>query len=73
MFYRKLIIQNIFRKTKNKVYAKFLDVFMTKSILESIGMKDTKRWYDYFHLKLNLEKALLCKWKILYQTIESMC
>ena len=43
MFYRKLIIQNIFRKAKNKVYAKFLDVFMTKSILESIGMKDTKR------------------------------
>ena len=43
MFYRKLIIQNIFTKTKNKVYAKFLDVFMTKSILESIGMKDTKR------------------------------
>ena len=43
MFYRKLIIQNIFRKAKNEVYANFLDVFMTKTILESMGMKDTKR------------------------------
>ena len=28
-------------------------------------------FYNHFHLKLNLEKSLLCKWKILHPTIES--
>ena len=42
------------RKT-NEVYAIFLDEFMTKSILELIGMKDAKVFDDHFHLKLNME------------------
>ena len=29
-------------------------------------------FYNHFHLKLNLEKSLLCKWKILHPTIDSM-
>ena len=41
---------------KSEVYAIFFDEFMTISILESIGMNDTKIFYDHFHLKLNLEK-----------------
>ena len=37
-------------------YAIFSDEFMTISILESIGMNDTKIFYDHFHMNLNLEK-----------------
>ena len=44
---------------------------MIKSILESIGMNNTQIFYHRFNLKLNLEKSLLCKWKILHSTIES--
>ena len=42
---------------------------MTKSILESIEMNDTQIFNDHFRLKLNLEKSLSCKLKILYPTI----
>ena len=38
---------------------------MTQSILDSIDMKDTHIIYDHYHLKLNLEKELLMKWKVL--------
>ena len=45
---------------------------MTKSILDPIGMNESHIFYDHFHLKENLEKALLCKWKVLKTTIELM-
>ena len=38
---------------------------MTYSILDSIDLKDTHIFYDYYHLKFNLEKSLLMKWKVL--------
>ena len=38
---------------------------MTQSILDSIDMKDTHIFYDHYHLKFNLEKSLLMKWKVL--------
>ena len=43
----------------------FSDEFMTHSILDSIDLKDTHIFYDYYHLKFNLEKSLLMKWKVL--------
>ena len=43
---------------------------MTKLILDPIGMNETHIFYDHFHLKENLEKALLCKWNVLKATIE---
>ena len=52
-------------REKNQVYAIFSDEFMTKPILDSIGMNDTYILYDHFHLKMNLEKALLSKWIVL--------
>ena len=45
---------------------------MTGSILNSISMNETHIFYDHFHLKANLEKSLLCKWKVLKPTIELM-
>ena len=57
---------------KGEVYATFSDEFMTKSILDSIGMNETHIFYDHFHLKENLKKALLCKWKFLKPTIGVM-
>ena len=45
---------------------------MTKSILDSIGMNETHIFYDHFHLKENLKKALLCKQKFLKPTIGVM-
>ena len=45
---------------------------MTHSILDSIDMKDTHIIYDHYHLKLNLEKALLMKWKVLQPFITLM-
>ena len=59
-------------RKQTKVYPICSDKFMTKSILESIGMKDTRICYDHFNLKLNLETELLCKWKSLHPTIKSM-
>ena len=38
---------------------------MTQSILISIDMKDTHIFYDHYQLKLNLEKVLLIKRKVL--------
>ena len=52
-------------REKNEVYAIFSDEFMTKSILDSIGMNETDIFYDHFHLNANLKKSLLCKWKVL--------
>ena len=62
----------MFSKKKNEVYAIFSDEFMTKSILNSIDMNETRIFYNHFHLKANLEKSLLCKWKILLPTINLM-
>ena len=45
---------------------------MTQSILDSIYMKDTHSFYDHYQLKLNLEKALLIKWKLLQPYIYLM-
>ena len=58
----------MFWKGEIEVYAIFFDEFMTKSILDSISMNKTHKFYDYFHLKANLEKSLLCKWKFLKLT-----
>ena len=59
-------------REKNEVYAIFSDEFMTKSILDSIGMNETYIFCDHFHLKAILKKSLLCKWKFLKPTIELM-
>ena len=45
---------------------------MTKQILDSIGMNDIFIFYDHFHLKMNLEKALLSKWFFLKPYIDLM-
>ena len=45
---------------------------MTQKLLDSIRMQNTRFCYDYFHLKLNLEKALISKWNILSLIINSM-
>ena len=45
---------------------------MTKPILDSIGMNDTLIFYDHFHLKMNLEKALLSRWIVLKSYIDLM-
>ena len=66
------IFQMCFRREKGEVYATFSDEFMTKSILDSIGMNETHIFYDHFHLKENLKKTLLCKWKFLKPTIGVM-
>ena len=59
-------------REKNDVHADFADVFMTQSILDSIDMKDTQIFYDHYHLKFNLEKVLLMKWKVLQPFINLM-
>ena len=51
------------------VHAVFSDEFITQSILDSIDMKDTHIFYDHYHLKFNLEKSLLMKWKVLQPII----
>ena len=38
---------------------------MTKSILHSMCMYEIFTFFDHCHLKMNLEKSLLTKWKIL--------
>ena len=43
-------------REKNQVYAIFSDEFITKPILDSIGMNDTFIFYYHFHLKLILKK-----------------
>ena len=43
-------------REKNEVYAIFSDEFMTKSILDSIGMNETYIFCDHFHLKAILKK-----------------
>ena len=35
-------------------------------------MQNTRIFYDHFHLKLNLEKALISKWNVLSPIINSM-
>jgi len=45
---------------------------MTTLLLDSIDMNETHILYDHFHLKANLEKSLLCNWKVLKPTIELM-
>ena len=59
------IDQNMPSSRKNQVYTIFSDEFMTKSILDLIYMNDNFIFYDHFHLKMNLEKALLSKWIVL--------
>ena len=46
-------------------YTVLSDEFMIQSILYSIDMKDIHIFYDHYHLKFNLEKALLMKYKVL--------
>ena len=59
------ILESLFqmssKRSKENVHAIFADKFMTQKILDSIGMKKTRIFYDHFHLKLNLEKALISK------------
>ena len=50
----------------------FFDEFMTWCILHSIDIKDTHIIYDHYHLKFNLEKVLLMKWKVLQPFINLM-
>ena len=45
---------------------------MTPNFFDSIGMHGTRIFYNHFHFKLNLEKLLIYKWKILYLIINSM-
>ena len=45
---------------------------MTQKIIDSIGIQNTRIFYDYFHLKLNLEKSLISKWNCLFPIIKSM-
>ena len=45
---------------------------MTQNILDSIGMQNTRIFYDHFHSKLNFEKALIYKWNFLSPIIKSM-
>ena len=59
-------------KNKYHVYAIFSDEFMSKAILDSIGIYDTFTFFDHFHLKMNLEKSLLSKCKILKLYIDLM-
>ena len=42
-------------------YAIFADKFMTKSILDSIGMYDTFIFVGHLYLKMNLGKSLQSK------------
>ena len=70
------ILESLFQmsstRSKENVHAIFADEFMTQNILGSIGMKNTRIFYDHFHLKLNLEKALISKWNVLSPIINSM-
>ena len=50
-----IIIQNIQITKKDMVYATFSDEFKTKSILDSMNMKNTLIFYDHYHLKWNLD------------------
>ena len=45
---------------------------MTQKILDSIEMQSTRIFYDHYHLKLNLQKALLTKWNVLSPIINNM-
>ena len=70
------ILESLFQmsstRSKENVHAIYVDEFMTQNILDSIGMKNTRIFYDHFHLKLNLEKALISKWNVLSPIINSM-
>ena len=59
-------------RLKENVHAIFADEFMTKKNLDSIGMQNTRIFYDHFRLKLNLKKALISKWIVLFPIIKSM-
>ena len=53
-----LILEFLFQMStsrKKNVYALLTDEFMTQKILDFIGMKNNRIFYDRFHLKLNLE------------------
>ena len=72
LFYTKFNLQNVSSKKKNEVNVIFSDELMTKSILDSIDMNETHIFYDHFHLKANLEKSLLYKWKVVQPLIDLM-
>ena len=59
-------------RSKENAHAIYTDEFMTQNIIDSIGMKNIRIFYDHFHLKLNLEKALISKWNVLSPIINSM-
>ena len=46
---------------------------MTQKIIDSIGIQNTRIFYDHFHLKLNLEKPQICRLNILLSIVHSMC
>ena len=46
---------------------------MTQKIIDSIGIQNTRIFYDHFHLKLNLEKSQICRLNILLSIVNSMC
>ena len=43
-------------REKSEVYAISYNKFMTTSILESIGMNDTKIFYDHFQFEVKFRK-----------------
>ena len=59
-------------KNKKQLCAIFSAEFMTKSILDSMGIYETFIFFDNYHLKMNLEISLLTKWKILKPYINRM-
>ena len=59
-------------RNKKNVYAIFADKLMISNILDSIGIHSTRIFYDYFHLKIDLNKLLISKCNVLYPVINSM-
>ena len=70
------ILESLFQmsstRSKENVHAIYADEFMPQNILDSIGMKNTRIFYDHFYLKLYIEKALISKWDVLSPIINSM-
>ena len=71
-FILELLFQMSSTRSKENVHTIYADEFMPQNTLDSIGMKNTRIFYDHFHLKLNIEKALISKWDVLSPIINSM-
>ena len=63
------ILESLFQmsstRSNENLHTIYADAFMTKNILDSSGIQNTRIFYDHFYSKLNLEKALISKWNIL--------